>query len=441
MIRSPASTVPLPGEALFSVAGRWLHTLGVPTAGPTVRALFGETKERGRFPLALPVGLRGLVERFEPLNGLDTDCVVERFTAGPVYRPFLSAHRWAEVVARLVDGQSVAAVRMRLGVVRGGGDSQMPMHCPYCMQELQRSCGAPYWLMRFALPHVTACPKHHLALVAVRSKSTIRLSQNACLGAPVMPPVHRPAQVATEADCKLSRLLIDLHGAGVQPVPRTALVLTYLRRLDELGLLQSGGRVRRDALWRHLCSYWDSLDIGQFQCRRSPPAWLTGVHRVDHEQGGGTCLQHVLAIGALFGSIDAWKAALSAQAPGHEQGPKALTGPVHGTRNVQVAHWLEGPKEVARLRPISRDVLRGLRQGMSVREVAKMTGISVGRIYRRLRRDTALAGDFSMAALAREANNRDRAFAQLSGISTKAQRPHKRWIDRHWAARRRVLEG
>lgn len=417
-LTAPTPVAPLPGEALFSVIGRWFAVTGMADAQAFAHVVMGG--RRRVFSLAFPCRLDWLQRELPALNARPIEALVEDFTAAAVYRPFLTATQWGRVMLQLARG-STGSARMLLGVPRGGGERAVLVHCPACLQEQVESCGFGYWPLRFFLPHVTACTVHRLPLEPVLGRCRTSLSTKLCmLGSPSLSgptPGGRPLEPDSPL-VRLSKLVVELHDARLPPIGYELLVRCYRERMAKLGLAEGGGRVFRTALWQRLHQHWDSLPEVRCSSGRKVPAWVTQLY-ADGEARVRSPLHHLLAIGALFGDVATWCRCLDGARMSIEQ-PQDAVPPLRGTRYVQLQHWIERSSEGSGM-PLDGRVVELLRSGISAREVATLTGMSRFAVYRRLRAQPHLASEWAVAALrATHASRRcDRSNAA------------KKWMLRH----------
>lgn len=436
---TPAPVPLIEGEALFSLLGRWLHRTGAPEAREFVKAV---TKGPGRtISLSFPSGFGWLRKAHPGMAAMGLEALVMRYTAAPLYRPFLEPLAWSRLQTILAGAGSRQA-RMLLGVARSGGDVLKPMHCPACMEEQLVNLGHVYWPVRFTLPYVTACPKHGLRLQEVRPSSCIRLGKAKYLGFPSEDTVRTISRLPADAiQVRLSTLAVDLAAAQLEPVTPSALVQAYLHGLKAKGLAEPSGRVRRQALWGTFNEQWRGLSELRLGAGRAFPAWLNQLYA----PAGPSVrcpVYHLLLVGLLFGSVDAWRETLSnfggigRQTPAISPRTSAYQAPVTGTKFVQLRHWLErsGPDDPR----LTAGVIELLSSGLPMHEVVAASGLSRHQLYRALRRSPQLARARALAALAVESLRRTGAPFHFGSSKTRpaqaGSKADKKWVYRHGLA-------
>jgi hypothetical protein len=435
---TPAPVPLIDGEALFSLLGRWLHRTGAREATEFVKAV---TRGPARtISLSFPSGFEWLRQAHPGLAGIGPEELVCRYTAAPLYRPFLSQHAWTQLVTHLArDGSRQA--RMLLGIPRSGGGIVRPMHCPACMLEQLKSCGHIFWPLQFTIPYVDACPRHGLRLQAIRPASCIYLGKSRFLGFPSEAAARDAPHIpAAEVQVRIAALATELAASRLRSVPASDLAETYLVALNAKGFMEAGGRVRRLALWGALQERWGALPEMRVGAGRHFPAWFTGLYAA----AGPTVrcpMYHLLLIGLLFDGVPTWRAMLShvqqQRPPSREElrRDKVAQEPAMGTRFVQLRHWLEQDRPCSKETSVPEAVVAHLSSGQRVSEVAAATGVSRHRIYRLLRGSPQLAREWALRAFALEnARRRGAAPAVNSaadvGRQTTAPKD-KKWVYRH----------
>jgi hypothetical protein len=447
-LRTPVPVIPLPGETLFSLFGRWFNLTGMASAAMFMRSVNGGY--RRTLSLGLPGRLDWLARNLPSLSPVDANELVERFTIAPLYRPFLQQGQWLQIVEQL-KGFGSRDARMLMGLARGGGEQRFPLHCRVCLRVQTLEFGHPFWTMGFVLPHVTVCPIHGVDLEQLRAAPSRRLGAYEILSPPYLGPANNgamegatdPHQLAQRH--RLSQLTTDLFASGLPPIDHGRLRATYLWRLKELGLLDAGGRVKRRALFGELKRCWGDTERLRCTRGREVPAWLAPIYS-DGKTAVRSPLPHLLLIGALFRDVGTWVAALAAD---HEKSDseekRSCQPPMVGTRLVRLEPWISLSAKAPRGLTIDTDSRALLRAGLSVRAVSLRTGKSIASLYRGLHKAPELAREWALAAL-----SKSRALAKSASTDARLKRGNAhesaklraatKWLYRHRATFEAVAE-
>lgn len=436
---APQNVEPFGGEALFSVVGRWLRVAGHESSGPLVAALNGSPHRT--VSTTLPVRLGKMLQVFPPLAGYMLDDAVEEFSIGPLYRPFMSEHSWRQFVRSLRENEPWRA-RMLLGLVRGGGDRVTLLHCSDCLLEQARAHGTLFWKLSHLLPFVRACPVHRRLLQPTRPVTNIWLGKHWYLGSPELlldggGGVREPSQALV----KLSEVIVDLHQAKLPAISHDLLARVYRIGLEEAGLVEGGGRVKRLLFWAKIRADWAGLPWIRCSSGRTYPAWLAGLYTHGAAQVR-LPLQHAVVIASLFGSVQQWRYIVDRASDAHEREKSERGGyrQIAGTRRVRVKYWFErghhGGSSNVEAPP---DVAQLLSCGLSVRQVSRLSGYSRRFIYGLLQQVPELTRQWCVAAVEVENSERaDRVRKLLAegvrvsrGPSGHEMRTHKKWLARH----------
>lgn len=234
----------LPDESLFSLCSRQHRFWGFRHASETCEHLFGAL---GGTHHDLPNHLAELAARTDSAWGTAADLVKQR-TLLKFYATFLAAEDVKECVEAMA-GDSVAHLRFRLGLCASRFGTNHPLKaCLACIDDDVQSKGWPYWHLEHQYPGVWVCRKHGVMLRDSLVKSTglgrfqwqlpatdqlrVRLATG-CSG------LDEP----TEQASIFAKLIVELtEWGGRIEVPR--LRPLYIRKLDQLGLVTPGARVR-----------------------------------------------------------------------------------------------------------------------------------------------------------------------------------------------------
>ncbi|MFG6433715.1 TniQ family protein [Pelomonas parva] len=430
---APQALQPFEGEALVSVVGRWLRISGAESPASLIAALLGN--QHRTISLSLPGRWQHLLAEFPPVGHYLVDDAVDQFTSAPLFRPFMEPDDWPGVRNSLLMEDSRRA-RMKLGLVRGGGEPVELAHCVDCIQSQVLKYGAPYWLARHSLPHVAACHVHGRLLQVAPPASNLGLGKHRYLGFPNPDAYSEAGNLGLEAACRLAELLTDIHQARLQPLGNATLAAAYLYQLRQLGLVESGGRVRKAMLWTLIQSAWSGLAALESERRTGRPGWLSSIYS-DGVIRVRSPLQHAITIGALFGSVSAWRDVLDRGAWAFEMPATETRRALVGSRAAMLNYWMaeRSYHQCSVIVPPSVSSL--LLSGLSVREVSSQTGHSVRGIYKILGGNEALAKEWSAAAVLREGQTRE-ALIPIPTTSPAWRRRgqpglkrDKKWLFRH----------
>lgn len=435
---APQHVEPFDGEALFSVVGRWLRVAGHESPRSLVAALNGSPHRT--VSTTLPVRLGAMLNVFPPLAGYSLDDAVQAFSIGPLYRPFMGEHTWHQFVRSLRENEPWRA-RMLLGLVRGGGGRVTLMHCSECMVEQARTHGTLFWKLSHLLPFVRACPEHRELLQPTRPVTNIWLGKHRYLGSPELLLDGGRVREPSQAVVKLSEVIVDLHRARLPGISHDLLARAYRLGLEEAGLVETGGRVRRLLFWSKIRADWAGLQWIRCSTGRTYPAWLASLYTHGAAQVR-LPIQHAVVIASLFGSVQQWcyvvdRARHAQQREEHERGGYRQ---VAGTRRVMLRYWFERGQSVdSSTVEVPPDVAQLLACGLSVRQVSRLTGRSRRFIYGLLQQAPELTRQWCLAAVDVENSEREDRVRELlaagvlvsRGPSGDEMRRHKKWLARH----------
>ncbi|MDM0065228.1 TnsD family Tn7-like transposition protein [Variovorax sp. J31P207] len=295
----------LPDESLYSLCSRQHRFWGFRHASETCERLFGA-------PLAgthhdLPNHLAELAIRTDSAWGAAHDLAQQR-TLLKFYATFLREENVNECVDAMA-GDSVAHLRFRLGLCASRFGTNHPLKaCLACIDDDVESKGWPYWHLEHQYPGVWVCRKHEMMLRESLLKSTglgrfqWQLPAKEQLRARLATGsfgIDEP----TEQASIFARLIVELtEWGGRIGVPR--LRPLYIRKLDQLGLVTPGGRVRIGSVANDLLSHSLSVrpvapELGAFpsnldEVRANMERLLRPTRSSIHP------LRHILMISWLF---------------------------------------------------------------------------------------------------------------------------------------------
>lgn len=147
-------------ELLYSDAARFADRKGFPCHGAVSEELFGG---RSLPEVDLPTGLQHLIDNLQPGHPYTVDYLLGYHTLLPVFAPFMSPERLADVHAWMIHGTGHGARKLPLP---GAPISRRLRFCPLCVEEDRRNhrIGTPYWHRVHQVPGVCVCPIHGCTL-------------------------------------------------------------------------------------------------------------------------------------------------------------------------------------------------------------------------------------------------------------------------------------
>lgn len=337
-MRLPA---PFPDELLL---GRLIRHITVTReeAGALTKKMFGSS--RASIHPFLTSGLADLAEFIRE----DAGVLICRQTLAPLFFFYLPNHA-ERLKMFLLANDGAKAIRESQLPSFASGHSLCLKWCPLCAQNDLHECGVTYWHRAHQIPGVTACYKHPVLLQRVALERRQRLitgllpSCNAC---------QRPASGIEHRVAEFSESLLSQLEVAI---PSQELASIYRHRLNELGYLSSGRRLRRQSLLRHF-----AVEVEQYRASTDVPLLRDrGDYRYLSEllepNGSHHPFRHLLFGTWLFNAAD------------NLLGCKPLPlGPVTGP-----TEWHTAEKWV-----LEQRCLKLLRQGHSMADVYRLTGKS-----------------------------------------------------------------
>ncbi|MBW3166483.1 TnsD family Tn7-like transposition protein [Ferrimonas balearica] len=330
---------PFPDELLLGRLIRHVTASGE-SAGALAQRLFGSA--RTSIHPFLTAGLTRLAESSRE----DAEVLLNRQTLVPLFLFYLPSH--AERLQALVLGDDGAkALRESQIPSFGSGHSVCLKWCPQCAQHDLQEYGVTYWHRTHQIPGVTACYKHPVLLQRVELEGRQRVIAGllpTCNGYP------RPASGIESRVAVFSQNLLTNLGEGRLQID---LGTIYRYRLNELGYITSGGRVRRQSLLRRF-----ALEVEQYRpCPDAPLLRSQDDYRYISEllEPGGSHhpFRHLLFETWLFHEADKMLGYRPSQAK-----------PVLAESRTGESHGLE------------QRCLKLLKEGRSMAEVYRLTGKS-----------------------------------------------------------------
>lgn len=338
----------LPGETAYS----WIVRVIIRIAYPCIRNAIKQCI--GREDLKLNSMFPAYLKQISNNTKDSMQLIVSQHTVAPLFKSFVSQQFYQCLLSRLELGD-VQHLHTQLSIVANRlTPADFLYSCNCCVNEDERLYGEAYWHIEHQLPGMTKCFRHNRPL----SKWSIKrrdiqlprsLNQNEMLCDSV------------ESE-KMNLMLYDAWCNPVSISDEKVLQNFYLDRLRTRNLVTNNGTIKQELLRGELHAYWlGVLDERAFSfaigdnCKIAYPANMFYQKRCRFHP-----LKHLLIIGYLFENWLSFKSAIEFE-----------------------SKKLAQRSSVKKAFPIKQDddssdtILKYLRKGISLREVAKMTGHSV----------------------------------------------------------------
>ncbi|MFH6955281.1 TnsD family Tn7-like transposition protein [Pseudoalteromonas sp. XMcav1-K] len=338
---------PAPGETIYSWVSRYHLMSGYHSfRDRTMKALgVKEGRAFNEFPSYLP--------KLSHVTRTPLDYLITQMTPYNYYASFLPNDLKRNLWKSLASG-TTKSLQSQLGAVANRltpGDSFFC--CRHCISEDIEKYGFPFWHMHHQITGVTVCPIHHEALHTIRRVKS----------SPIMPEafIERSSGSVEE---RYSRIIQSMTIASEQNLIIADIQKSYYRRLNDLGFITIGKRIRFKQLssyiYKHLTQIMPSdrayiYLLSQLSKGRYPQSLFYLANSNHHP------LKHVVLIEALFGN---WSSFIS-----------EVKKPVE---NILLAKdSISNPKRNLQLSDIAIDMLK---KGDSLRSISKVVGMSVSSI-------------------------------------------------------------
>lgn len=295
--------------------------------------------------------LPGHIEATAQAAGVDPQYLLHHGTGFPLYALTLSDKLQVDTLASamLGEGKGLMALSGQAAskLVFGGVHLKW---CPACLREDEQAVGCGYWHTAHQLYGVTACAMHELRLQTLAA-SAGGIDRRLLLPDPKIP--CEPSRPSAQ-EIYLSAYITALYRHLCVQSPAESLAELYQRWLGQHGYLTARGHLRCQALILALNKFWQGLFTGSISML---PLGLTSYRYVSalvHGDRSHHYLKHVMLMAfvsrspAEFFSIEVQQVL-----------------PVPPARDAQAAE---------------RAVLRRLAEPLSMRQIARQTGYSVGYI-------------------------------------------------------------
>jgi hypothetical protein len=303
-------------ELLYSFLARLIAYNALHDPRAYLQLLFGT---RDVVPgVDLPTRLTLLQEHlgvFSPC--LSADELIDVGTLYPYHRPFLSTERHESVREILLSGGGKGLKTLMGRVANRFGANPPLRYCLSCTAEDIARNGMPYWHRSHQLPGVTCCIRHRSELVVHVFPEHSGDKRRLVLAPPRKNIIGEPV-ACDSAQLKFAILSKDLLDARLPVLSLEKRRHVYVSAAMQLGFRSRGNRIDQDALATALRAYYG--DFGTFSHRdrllssqKKPLRWLSTL--LDKPARSSHPICHLLLIGFLFGSIDAFCQALRAAEP------------------------------------------------------------------------------------------------------------------------------
>lgn len=220
----------LPDELLISRMIRFVTLYGWTGLHQLYQILGSERKS---IHPTLTSGLNSLA--FSPHD--DAQKLLFQQTLAPVYMYFLSGHSTA-IQRAMLSGNSSSTLRACQFPVSGSGSSIVLKSCPLCAARDICQYGVSYWHRIHQMPGVSACPDHAIIL------NTFRLSERQRLIPGFLPDIRTRYSESSGIDSQYAQYCRDVLYLASECRLYTDPVTLYKRRLQTIGYMTEGGRIR-----------------------------------------------------------------------------------------------------------------------------------------------------------------------------------------------------
>lgn len=218
---------PADGETVYSLVSRYHLMSGYPSFRFNTMAMLGVLHGRAsnEFPCFLP--------QLSLAADIPLATVIQSMTPYSYYAPFLP-EKLSDLLRECLSNGQTRNLQSTLGTLANrmtpGG---FLFSCRHCIKEDVEMYGFPFWHLIHQLTGVVACPFHHEILHA-----TPRIKSQAIL------PELIAKRDATDAEWRYASLIQTMQSQQTIVPLKEKCLITYKRRLFELGLLTERHRVR-----------------------------------------------------------------------------------------------------------------------------------------------------------------------------------------------------
>jgi hypothetical protein len=307
---------PYPDEILYSVWARYGALVNYPSEADALEELFG--KRQVGPSVDLPGHLQFFVRNLPHGHGYTLDFFLFHHTLLPLYCPFWSGQRLAQIQEHMMKGDK--SVHVDAGIANAGGvlSPLWLRYCPLCAKAERAQWGECYWHRLHQAPGVAICPLHHLFLEesTIRARSALREGRLFPAERAIHPVEYRSATSSPYFPFLMNlacdaQYLLEHRFAALDP---HFLYHQYGALLAQRGFTTPGGRVRFRDFLRAFTDYYSEAFLATLHCTvklQGPldSEWLARITRLHPEgQGKFVChpLYHLLAIRFLGSTLEAF---------------------------------------------------------------------------------------------------------------------------------------
>ena len=348
-------------EILTSVLARFAQQMGIKDDKVALGILFGNRKV---VPSPFLQGhLEQLVQQVGNVWRSSPRKIIEQHTHLPLFRLFLSSHRYNILQADLVHCSANPSVT-RAGI--SASLVQWPLSykiCPQCWQSQLTTLGFTYWQRLFQSPGVMACPKHRCTLIdthlPISSPYRHRLVGSYCYQeSPLL------SECANAHELKLAEMVEWLFNSNQSYVSPEQWTYYYRNLARDQGMMR-GARVDHKGIASLVRNVWsDEWMQKQGLLLHEENTWLTAMFRKHRRMF--SYLQHFvvwLALGRE--SVNAAEEVCRAKKFSTVEYPSSLimTAKNQKNRDARRVKWmmlLQEPKKTHSLKQL-RDTVLGAR--------------------------------------------------------------------------------
>ncbi len=263
-------------EMLTSVLARFVQQMGIKDDKVALGILFGNRKV---VPSPFLQGhLEQLVQHVGNVWRSSPRKIIEQHTHLPLFRLFLSSHRYNILQTDLVHSSanpSVTRAGISASLVQWPSSYKI---CPQCWQSQLATLGFTYWQRLFQSPGVSACPEHQCTLIdtqlPIRSTHRHRIVGSHCYR-----ELPRLSECASIHELKLAKLVEQLFSSELGYVLPQQWTCYYQCIAREKGLMK-GARVDHKGIVSLVRNVWSDEWLYQQGLQLyGENTWLTAMFR------------------------------------------------------------------------------------------------------------------------------------------------------------------
>lgn len=263
-------------EMLTSVLARFIRQMGIKDDKVALDILFGNRK------VVPSPFLQGHLEQLVQHVGNVWRCsprkIIEQHTHLPLFRLFLSSHRYSTLESDLIHSSANPSVT-RAGIP--ASLVQWPLSykiCPQCWNSQLASLGFTYWQRLFQSPGVMACPEHRCSLIDTRLP--IRSPRRHCLvGSYCYREAPQLSECANANELKLAEMVEWLFNSDLSFVSLEQWTHYYQWVAREQGVMK-GAKIDHKGIASLVSNMWSDEWMQQQGLQLyGENTWLTAMFR------------------------------------------------------------------------------------------------------------------------------------------------------------------